>query len=104
MSGNTLQKAQGGRFLEAVSFNKGYQQISLNTSSASSLTVPDGAEYALIQAEAQNIRWRDDGTAPTSSVGMQLLSGAILIYTGQLLQFQAIALTSGAILNVSYYG
>ncbi len=43
---------------------KGYQQIT-DLSSAVSLTVPNGANYAIIEAETQSVRWRDDGTAPT---------------------------------------
>lgn len=104
MSGNTFQKAQGGRVLDAIWYCKGYQQISLSTTTPSTLTIPDGSEYAMIQAEAQNVRWRDDGVAPTTTVGMQILTGAIVLYNGQLLDFQAIAQTAGAILNVSYYG
>ena len=42
----------------------GYQQIT-SLSSATGLTVPQGATLALIVPETQNVRWRDDGTNPT---------------------------------------
>lgn len=83
----------------------GYQQVtSLGT--AASLTVPAGTTYALIQAEAQNVRWRDDGTAPTASVGMVLLAGSDAYgFNGtQLAKVQFIQVTATAVLNVSYYG
>ena len=59
---------------------------------------------ALIQAEEQNIRWRDDGVAPTVSTGMILYAGdQPFLYDGDLRTIKFIAVISGAILNVSYY-
>ena len=81
----------------------GYQQIT-NLASATALTIPVGAKRALIQAEVQAVRWRDDGTDPTASVGVSLNAGDILPYTGNLQAFRAIQIGSGAILNMSYYG
>lgn len=82
---------------------KGYQQIT-DLASAASLTVPTGATVALIQAETQSIRWRDDGTSPTTTVGMVLAAGESVFYTGNLATFKAIEVTASAKLNVSYYG
>lgn len=82
---------------------KGYQQIS-SLSSAAALTVPSGATVALIQAESQSVRWRDDGTNPTTSVGMVLAAGESLFFTGALSAFRAIEITASAKLNISYYG
>lgn len=80
----------------------GYQQLT-GISAATGLTVPTGANYALIQAEAQSIRWRDDGTNPTASVGMIITANQYIEYTGNLATFKAIEVTGGAIVNVSYY-
>lgn len=87
------------RFLNA----KGYQQLTAITTSTA-LTVPRGANVALIQSEAQNVRWRDDGGAPTATVGM-LLQPAFeeFWYTGDLSKLRVIQAAVGAILNVSYY-
>ena len=82
---------------------KGYQQLT-SLSSATALTVPSGATVALIQAESQSIRWRDDGTDPTTSVGMVLAAGESLFFTGDLSAFKAIEITASAKLNISYYG
>lgn len=80
----------------------GYQQITaLNT--AATLTVPTGAKWALIVPETQAVRWRDDGTTPTASVGMTLAIAQPLEYTGDLTKIQFIEQTASAKLNVSYY-
>lgn len=81
----------------------GYQQIT-SLSAATSLSVPTGALIALIQPEVADVRWRDDGTAPTASVGMYLGQGATLPYTGNLNAVQFIQVSAGAKLNISYYG
>jgi hypothetical protein len=80
----------------------GYQQLT-GMSSATGLTVPAGAQFALIVAETQNVRWRDDGTNPTASVGMLLTTGTTLVYEAGLSAIRFIAATAGAVLNVSYY-
>lgn len=85
----------------------GYEQIT-SLSTVKSLTLPERSHngapnFALIQAETQDVRWRDDGTDPTSSVGMKLSAGAELRYDGDLTQVKFIEVTSGAKLNISYY-
>jgi hypothetical protein len=82
---------------------KGYQQIT-SLSSAAALTVPSGSTCALIQAETKDIRWRDDGTNPTASVGMALAAGETFFFTGSLSAFRAIETAASGKLNVSYYG
>lgn len=82
---------------------KGYQQIT-SLSAAAAMTVPSGATVALIQAETKDIRWRDDGTNPTSSVGMILPAGTSVFFTGSLSAFRAIETAASAKLNISYYG
>jgi len=55
----------------------GYQQISVG-STAVSLSIPSGTNpnRVIIQCETQgNIKWRDDGGAPTSAIGMTLYAG-----------------------------
>lgn len=53
----------------------GHQQITTGFNAAQGLTVPAGANLAIIQINANNlagIRWRDDGTDPTDAVGQRL--------------------------------
>ncbi len=83
----------------------GYQQLT-GISTSTALTVPTRADKALIscdQAAGVNVRWRDDGTAPTASIGMELVAGASMMYVGDLGALRVIQVSSGAILNVSYY-
>lgn len=81
----------------------GYQQIT-SLSSAAGLTVPGGTAYALIQAETQAVRWRDDGTNPTTTVGMRIPAGGELRFEGQFSRLKFIEEAASAKLNVSYYG
>jgi hypothetical protein len=82
----------------------GYQQItSLNASTGLTLPTKGEATYAVIQAESKAVRWRDDGTAPTASVGMNLTAGQELRYDGDLNAIRFIETAASAILNVSYY-
>lgn len=93
----TLRTTIGGRT------PLGYQQIT-RLSTAQALGVPVGARIALIQAEVTNVRWRDDGTNPTSSVGMLLAAGEEVTYEGALDKFKAIEVLAGAQLNITYWG
>jgi len=96
--------------IKAVTTCLGYQQIT-TVSSAIGLTVPtlapDGSNqkptFALIISETQAVRWRDDGTSPTASVGMPLAAGVPLQYDGDLNKIKFIEQTAGAKLNISYY-
>ena len=96
--------------LKAITSSLGYQQLtSLGT--AANLTVPANdssgnkvqATLALITPEAQAVRWRDDGVAPTATVGMTLAVGVTLQYDGDLTKIKFIEQAGGAKLNVSYY-
>lgn len=80
----------------------GYQQIT-SLSASTGLTVPAGATRAVIIAETQNVRWRDDGVAPTASVGMLLSQLVTLSYDGDLNRIRFIQQSASATLNVSYY-
>lgn len=82
----------------------GYQQIT-NVSAAVGLTVPAGTSMALIQVETQTVRWRDDGTNPTATVGMVLAPGSTLEYTGSSFgSIKFIEVAASATINISYYG
>ena len=80
----------------------GYQQIT-SLASSTALAVPTGATVAQISVEAAGVRYRDDGTAPTASIGMPLLAGANFTYGGNLASLRFIAISGSPVLNVSYY-
>lgn len=65
--------------------------------------IPAGANAVVLEAEAQAIRYRDDGTAPTATVGMPIAVGGTIFYPGTLSTLRVIEQTSGAIVNVSFY-
>lgn len=72
--------------------------------SATPLTLPDGAVFVLLQAETESVRWRDDGTAPTATVGHILTAGdPPFFYSGRPGTLQFIEAAAGAVLNVTYY-
>lgn len=85
----------------------GYCQLtSIDTAAALSACsggIPSGATYAIVTAEAQAVRWRDDAVNPTTSVGMPVAVGAPFFYAGTLSKFRVISSTAGAKLDVSFY-
>lgn len=81
----------------------GYQQIT-SLSAATALTVPAGATIAVVVATTQAVRWRDDGTNPTATVGMPLAVGTERVFTGGLAALRFIEQTASAAINISYYG
>lgn len=87
----------------------GFQQLTL-TGTAQSLTLPTlpagfVVGYTVIQCEGTSAvaRWRDDGTAPTSTVGMILNTGSELDYTGDPTMIRFIIGSGSPILDISYY-
>ena len=84
----------------------GFQQIT-DLSTAKALNVPTGATAVLLQADAQSVRWRDDGVDPTASIGMLIPPSSFVLvsflYEGDLSKIRFIEASSGGILNVSYY-
>jgi hypothetical protein len=82
----------------------GYEQISVSTV-VKTLTVPAGAVRASVNVESQDIRARDDGTAPDASTGMLIKANVNfeIIGSAALAAFKAIRASSDAKLNVSYY-
>ena len=84
-----------------------YQLSATNTTSSASVTsggIPTGATMALLQAETADVRWRDDGAAPTTSIGNIVVHGTPpLFYTGTLSALQLIALSGSPLLDVAFY-
>lgn len=89
----------------------GYQQITVLSASVG-LTVPaagaipaaqQGPSRCIIIPETQAVRWRDDGTAPTATVGYPLAVGAELKYDGDLNKIRFIEQAASAKLNITYF-
>ena len=96
--------------LKAITVCIGYQQIT-DLTSAVGLTVPSldrtglnqMPTFALITPLTGNVRWRDDGVAPSATVGMPLAAGVTLQYDGNLKGIKFINNGGTAELNISYY-
>lgn len=77
----------------------GFQQ--LTPTSATGLTVPANATYAVIIGDTASFTWRDDGVAPTAAVGMVWPVGVPMTYSGDLTAIKFISATGHV--NVSFY-
>lgn len=83
-----------------------YEQITVSTTKKT-LTVPAGAVRALIGVEGQSVRYRFDGTDPTSSVGFLAKADKTFEVYGSaaLKAFTAIRVDgSDSVLSVQYFG
>lgn len=85
---------------------KGFEQISMSGTTIYTLTVPAGANLAIVQADTANVRMRLDGTNPSAGVGEVLVaSGATRQLNPQEMAAAKFTPLSGSPkLNVHYYG
>lgn len=84
----------------------GHQQLTLTTGTVQGLALAGitGIVGVMLNAETQNVRYRDDGQAPTSAAGFVLkTTDPPLEYIGSLKMLQFIGASSGAILNAAIY-
>lgn len=92
--------AQSFRALKSL----GYAQMTSLASAASLPSIPAGTVEAFVICTGQTVYWRDDGTSPTSSVGMPLPVNTAFPYTGSLVAIKFIQSSASATCNVTYYG
>jgi hypothetical protein len=81
----------------------GIGQYALTVATATNLTPPTGATIAQICVETAPVRYRDDGIAPTASVGIPLAAGWCGPYAGPLSAIQFIAQSGSPTIGVFYY-
>lgn len=78
----------------------GYVQLSPSTA----IGIGIGAgRLALIQVLDQNVRYRDDGTDPTTTTGVRIHAGESIWYTGDLRALRFIEESASAEINVLVY-
>jgi len=83
--------------------------VSLVTASCSTGSVPAGATIAEICVETQTIRYRDDGVAPTTTIGMPVAPGSSTFPSCfsysiiPLSAMQLIAVSGSPVVDVSFY-
>jgi hypothetical protein len=85
----------------------GYCQLSPTASTALSSCsggIPALANAVVVRTEGQPVRYRDDGTAPTATVGQPILvADPPLFYQGNLAALRFIQTASSATLDVLFY-
>jgi hypothetical protein len=92
-----------GRSLGYVQCTNLSVATTINTTNCSA-GIPSGALFADIIVESQSIRYRSDGVAPTSSVGMLEPAGTDKFFTlanFNLMQF--IQVSAGASLDIEFF-
>ena len=85
----------------------GYEQKVISNSSVGLTSIPPDANKVMIIVEETSIRWREDGTDPTSSVGTKAFAGTKIHLEGRgrISAFRAIrtSTTKDSKLSASYY-
>ena len=84
-----------------------YLLSATNTTSSASVTtggIPPGATMAFLQAESADVRYRDDGGAPTTAIGNMVVHGIPgIFYVGTLAQLQFIGASGSPLLDIAFY-
>lgn len=75
----------------------------VNTGNTTTDGILNSASLVRLTPEAQAIRFRDDGVAPTATVGQPLAVGTTLEYMGTMSAVKIIEQTGGAKVNASFY-
>lgn len=81
----------------------GCYQITSLGSAAGLPTIPSGTKLVSISVESQAVRMRDDGTAPTSTVGLLLPVGGPWPYSGTLTAIEFIQTAASATIDYCTY-
>lgn len=84
----------------------GYWQATVTTLTPVSIPTACGTnpQLAVIKAEAQALRYRDDGIAPSATVGQPVATAdGPIQYEGTISALQFIAQTAGGIVDVLFY-
>lgn len=80
-----------------------FEQITVSTTVKTLGTGHGGSNFAFVTCETNDVRWRDDGTDPTASVGQLLKAGQTLGYDGQPEDLRFIRVSADATLDVTSY-
>ena len=81
----------------------GASQMALAVGTNATLTVPTGATLAEICVEGAAVRYRDDRTAATTSLGILVNAGVCFAYSGPLASMSFTAQSGSPTIDVSYY-
>lgn len=82
----------------------GYVQIAALAGGSALPASPSGtATLIAMTCEGTAVRWRDDGTAPTSTSGFPLAAGDTLVYAGLLSALQIAPYAGTPQVDILYY-
>ena len=82
--------------------------VALTNTTACATGVPTGSQIAEICVSTNAIRYRDDGTAPTTTVGIPVAPQSATLptcfqYSGPLTAIQFIAVSGSPVVDVQFY-
>lgn len=81
----------------------GASQFALAVTTNTTLTVPANATIAQISVETASVRYTDDGTSASTTIGHVLQAGDSFPCSGPLAALKFTAVSGSPTLNVSYY-
>lgn len=84
------------------------QACTSSSNSVAASGIPTDAQgrpptLVVLFAESAAVRWKDDGSAPTTSLGVEIPSNSTYTYLGTLSQIEFIAATGSPILDAAFY-
>lgn len=97
------QKRTASDFIQPLGYCQLTSVSSSTLVSSCSGGIPALTGWAVICVDTAAIRWRDDGTAPTASVGMPIAAGQCFYYSGTFATLRVIAQTGSPVVNISFY-
>lgn len=73
------------------------------SSTAIGFTPPANSTWCILSIETNSVRWRDDGTNPTASIGVPMVAGEKILYTASLSAIKFIRQSADASLQGACY-
>ena len=81
-----------------------FEQITVSSTALGLTNLAGSDRLAVIQIQDADIRYRDDGTSPTASIGTPITAGSAYVVCGPTLgKHKMIRTNSDAVANVHYY-
>ena len=81
----------------------GFHQVSVSGTAVNLPSIPAGATIAFCYVAGAIMLWRDDGTAPTATVGFPINEATTITFSSALSAVQLIAASGTGTLSVAYY-
>lgn len=107
----SISSGGGGGVVSTIPLQEvpaGFEQLTISTVAIPLASIPANANKAVIVVEDATLRYRDDGTDPTATVGLRMFVGGIIVLNSRqsLTKFRVIRDTSASTdseINILYY-